>query len=479
MIKSFATEFPHLLKEWDFEKNGDLSPYNVPPKGRSVVWWKCKKNHAYRAQISHKAVGKSCPECRTYNNSISVNKPEVLKYWDYQKNNTSPDRVSYGSNQFYYWKCDKGHKFDAPAKSMTRNVGKGCPYCRGLRVDHSNSLASLFPTVAKEWVTCINNPELTPETIAARSHKKVKWKCKRGHEWITSPKHRTSGETGCKHCKNGKRISKQSATLFFYLKQVFTDTILEYPLKGSRMSLDLYIPSQQVAIEYDGGVFHQNTKRDIRKEKWLLEKMPSVKLIRVREPDCGKYTSPNFKVIKYELTDQKTETFARCIEQMFKDVFHINTTINLDGDRVEILKLMEKTEVENSLAELFPELANEWDYKMNSGLTPFQFRYASHEKVYWKCKNNHLWKASIASRSHGGNNCPLCGSRRLSHDNNLAVKYPEVVKEWHPTKNDKGPEKYFPASHFKVWWLCFKCQHEWEAIIYNRTLHNSKCPKCK
>ncbi len=292
-------------------------------------------------------------------------------------------------------------------------------------------------------------------------------------------KQRTVGKTGCNRCKTGKRISKQSATLYFYLRQFFADTILEYPLKGSRMSLDLYIPSQQVVIEYDGGFFHQDTKRDIRKEEWLLEKMPSVKLVRVREPDCGKYSSSSSKVIKYELTDQKSETFACCIEQIFQDVFHINQTIDLDKDRVEILKLMEKTEVENSLGELFPELAKEWDYKLNSGLTPFQFRSASHEKVYWKCRNNHLWKASIASRSHGGNNCPKCGSRKLSHDNNLAAKFPEVVNEWHPTRNYKSPEKYFPASHFKVWWYCFNCHHEWEARIYNRTLNNSKCPNCK
>lgn len=243
MKKSFALTFPHLIKEWDYEKNGDLSPYDVPPKGRKVVWWKCIKGHSYEARLADKANGKTCSKCSILSRSIAVRKPEALKYWDYEKNTKSPERVSYGSNQEYWWKCDKGHGFKNPVKTMTGKGRGGCPYCRGLRVDHTNSLVSLFPSIAEEWVTCIDNPKLTPETITARSHKKVKWKCKRGHEWVTSPKHRTSGETGCRHCKNGKRISKQSATLFFYLKQVFKDTILEYPLKGSRMSLDLYILS--------------------------------------------------------------------------------------------------------------------------------------------------------------------------------------------------------------------------------------------
>lgn len=361
---------------------------------------------------------------------------------------------------------------------MTREVGKGCPYCRGLRIDDSNSLAALFPTIAAEWVTCIEDSNLTPETIAAGSHKKVKWKCSRGHEWTTSPKHRTSGKTGCSVCKNGRRISKQSATLFFYLQKIFEDTILEYPLKGSRMSLDIYIPSQQVAIEYDGGIFHRDTKRDIRKDKWLLEKMPGVTLIRIREPECGNYSSVNERVLNYHLADQKTGTFARCIEQIFRDSFQRSLQFNLDKDSTKILGLMDRTEVEKSLGGLFPALAKEWDVEKNNGLTPFQFRAASHEEVHWICKKEHSWKASIASRSHGRNNCPFCGSRKISSENNLAAKLPDVIKEWHPTKNKEKPNEYFPASHFSVWWLCSHCQHEWPSRIYNRTLNNSKCPKC-
>src|SRR5690625_2716397 len=138
-------------------------------------------------------------------NAIAVRKPEALKYWNFEKNTESPERVSYGSNREYFWKCDKGHSFKNPVKEMTRKGRGGCPYCRGLRVDASNSLATLFPKIAEEWVVCMDDSSLTPETIAAGSHKKVKWKCKKGHKWQTTPKHRTSGETGCPDCKRGRR----------------------------------------------------------------------------------------------------------------------------------------------------------------------------------------------------------------------------------------------------------------------------------
>lgn len=478
MKRTLANTFPHLLKEWDYTRNGSLTPHDVPPKGRQVVWWVCKNEHSYRAKLANKANGKTCPECNIISRSITVQKPEVLKYWDYEKNTVSPDRVSYGSNKVYWWKCEYDHSFDTSAGAMTRKGRASCPYCRGLRVDESNSLATLFPEVANDWIVCIDDNTLSPETITPGSSKKVKWKCQRGHEWITTPKHRTSGNTGCPNCKKGRRISKQSYTLFYYLKQEFDDAILEYPLKGSRMSLDLFIPSQKIAIEYDGGLFHKKVKRDINKEKLLLEKMPDVSLIRIREPDCGKYTSPNPRVIKYHLANQKTETFERCLECLFLDVFRINKKINLEKDNADILTSMDISEVERSLGEVHPNLSKEWDIEKNNGLTPFQFRAASHEKVYWRCKHNHSWPATIASRSHGGNNCPYCGSRKVSPENNLATKYPTLLQEWHPTKNKKKPVDCFPYSHDSVWWLCLQCNHEWRAVIYNRTLGNSSCPNC-
>ena len=81
------------------------------------------------------------------------------------------------------------------------------------------------------------------------------------HEWDTTPqKSNLSEKQAVRIVNNGRRISKQAYTLFYYLKQEFPDTVLEFPLEGSRMSLDLYIPSQNVAIEYDGGLFHKKKK---------------------------------------------------------------------------------------------------------------------------------------------------------------------------------------------------------------------------
>jgi hypothetical protein len=62
--------------------------------------------------------------------------------------------------------------------------------------------------------------------------------------------------------------------------------------------------------------------------------------------------------------------------------------------------------------------------------------------------------------------------------NDLETINPELVKQWHPTKNgDLKPSDVVSGSKKKVWWICNE-GHEWEASILNRAKKNSGCPHC-
>lgn len=54
---------------------------------------------------------------------------------------------------------------------------------------------------------------------------------------------------------------------------------------------------------------------------------------------------------------------------------------------------------------------------------------------------------------------------------NFAIKNPELVKEWHPTKNGKlAPYDVSAYAHDVVWWKCPKGDdHQWQAMISNRS----------
>lgn len=49
---------------------------------------------------------------------------------------------------------------------------------------------------------------------------------------------------------------------------------------------------------------------------------------------------------------------------------------------------------------------------------------------------------------------------KLTEEYYLDKLYPELVREWHPTKNkDLIPNVVMPGSDRKVWWICDK-KHE-------------------
>ena len=56
--------------------------------------------------------------------------------------------------------------------------------------------------------------------------------------------------------------------------------------------------------------------------------------------------------------------------------------------------------------------------------------------------------------------------------------YPDLLKEWHPTKNgDLTPADFTHGSNKKVWWLC-RDSHSFFSRVCDRTLRKTSCPEC-
>ena len=66
----------------------------------------------------------------------------------------------------------------------------------------------------------------------------------------------------------------------------------------------------------------------------------------------------------------------------------------------------------------------------------------------------------------------------MSEDNTLAIKFPDIAKQWHPTKNELTPSDVKPGSNKKVWWKCTLRGHDWNDNVYHRTHEGRGCPFC-
>ena len=53
-FNDFASQYPELIKEWDFEKN-KKSPSQYASGSDARVWWKCSKGHSWRTTINSRS----------------------------------------------------------------------------------------------------------------------------------------------------------------------------------------------------------------------------------------------------------------------------------------------------------------------------------------------------------------------------------------------------------------------------------------
>lgn len=121
--------------------------------------------------------------------------------------------------------------------------------------------------------------------------------------------------------------------------------------------------------------------------------------------------------------------------------------------------------IENSLAVMRPDLAQEWDYEINESLTPDMVTCGSGKKVGWRCsEKRHRYKAKVHHRTNGSG-CPYCSGRMATKENNLAVLNPKLAIEWHHTKNGSlTPYDVTVSSAKKVWWSCLNnAKHSYES----------------
>lgn len=59
-----ATTDPHLLAEWDYEKNKAVLPTEISRSSMKIVWWKCSIGHSWRGRISERTLEqKGCKIC--------------------------------------------------------------------------------------------------------------------------------------------------------------------------------------------------------------------------------------------------------------------------------------------------------------------------------------------------------------------------------------------------------------------------------
>lgn len=416
-----ATTHAYLLSEWDYEKNDAIGiyPTTVSFGSSKKVWWKCKKGHSWCTQINTRARSKcGCPYCSHHyvivgETDLTTVRPDLVMEWDYTKNvDVTPINVVYGSNKQVWWRCSKcGYSYRATVANRAL-YNTGCPACiNQVLVPGQNDLLSVYPDLASEFNTVRN--EMSASEIYCKSTRKVWWVCTHCQkEWQARVSDRaTHLHIGCADCNRPFQSSFPERALYYYLKPFHPDVIKNYKFENG-LELDIYVPSLQTAIEYDGEAWHTDAvkkhysyAKDDTKTTYCIEQ--GITLIRIRESKCPPLTVP---CCVYTISSNYQAELSYIIKQVLKEHFQLsNVDVDIVRDQLKIAAQAITCQREQSVAIQYPEIAKTWCVEKNDGLNPYMVGASSSLKVWWHCSECGTdYQLKIRSRIANKYPCPTC-----------------------------------------------------------------------
>ena len=270
------------------------------------------------------------------------------------------------------------------------------------------------------------NGTLTPDTVSYGSRRKVWWQCDHGHRWQAAVYTRAGGESGCPYC-----AGKRPWPGFNDLASQYPDLAAQWhPTKngdlrpqdvvaGSRRKVWWQCPKGHVwqaaiASRAGGGAGCPVCagKQVVPGENDLATLFPA--LAGQWDPERNGALTPQ-QVSSYS----NRAAWWRC---PLGHSWRAAISARAWGSDCPYCAGRKVLPGFNDLATKDPTVAAEWDPTLNGGLTPQMVTAGSHKKVWWRCSENHVWKAVVYARTgakHCG--CPVCAGK-VSRRNQ--VRYP-------------------------------------------------------
>lgn len=268
----------------------------------------------------------------------------------------------------------------------------------------------------REWDREANLP-LTPERISYGSKRKVWWMCEQGHAWQAAVHTRTGSGTGCPVCAGKVPLAGSSD-----LATRFPDLAAQWhPTKNGSLSPDTLAPGSRRRVWWQCEKGHQ----------WQAT---------VASRTCGGTGCPvcaGRKVVEGEndlascfpqvaaqwhptkngvLTPKQVTPYANrkvwWLCPLGHEYLSAVSARTKRGSGCPYCSGRKVLPGFNDLATAEPQLALEWYAPLNGGLTPRMVTAGSHQKVWWRCSQGHVWQAVVHSRASSQKcGCPICAGR--------------------------------------------------------------------
>lgn len=519
----------HIVDEYD-DENNELTreeAFRLSYAAHVELNWKCREHgHRWSVTLRNRTLRKSkCPYCagqrvsdlNSLLNWCLKNKEYGNRYieeWvglDINNNTISMEEVSYASTKKVLWRCSICKSvWDMPVCERTSNFN-GCPYCRGLRVNGTNSLLSWCTNSSKrgeriisEWTGLDKDGNaVLMEEVTKGSHEEVQWKCIYCRKiWVTTINHRTSEtfERNCPYCV-GKKVSDLNS---------ISSWCLNNPEIGN------IITSQWTGICKDGNTYtmdevsYASTKRMLWRDEFNHEWYSTIanRTANIAGcPFCNNQTSYAEQYIYWTLKQIYPETANR-----YRDFKSDTDPQGVEYDvYVKELKLYieysptywhnsrkERDEYKKQLCEqnnarLIQIIEDSYDEYKEKYTEIFTEDCIYVPKLYISNRDDYLQKIIAYILNSIGHsieevdvelvrkNALEYSKGKIEYEKSVEFLHPELAKEWHESNVIK-PSEVTLGSHQKIKFICLNCNYgadgSWDVALAGRVREKSGCPRC-
>lgn len=249
-----------LLKEEGYEL---LSEYE---NSRTMIRLRCNKGHEYNVLTRNFKRGDRCLKCS--GSCPEVAEAEFIRSLDQDGYTLLSDYR--GTHTKVKVRCTDGHEYETEPNNFKQ--GRRCTKC-----------SDRCPDQAKErFIELIDQEGYKLLSDYVNNRTKVTLLCPEGHEWETVSNSFING-IRCLHCtgSTGQRLLQEMLLEHIPEEVIYNDRKV---LGG--LELDIYYPSLNTGIEYQGNYWHslpERIERDRRKKK--LCKQKGIKLMEVWDND--------------------------------------------------------------------------------------------------------------------------------------------------------------------------------------------------
>lgn len=402
----------------------------------------------------------------------------MMKMWS-PNNILDPYEQSAGSARKALWVCDLGHEWEA--RILNVKYGFGCRICSNKEVlTGFNDLETMLPEIA-----ALYDKELNPtpaSQVLSGSSEEYWFKCEKfDHSYIAKIEKLKLGNR-CSYCA-GKKIligfndfpTTAPHLLEWWDYKKNTKKPEEFS-KGSHKKAWWKCPKNNHSFQKTILSLYKNTACGYCSNKVVLTGYNDLATIR---PDFLEWWD-------YEKNTLDPTTISPYTHTRFWAKCSLNHSWQTNGDKMSAgyrcpycggTKTLKGY---NDLETKCPEILELWNYSKNT-VKPTEISSRNKKKVWWICKKEHEWEATVGDVAARRSNCPVCSNYKiLLGYNDLLTHYPKIIEHWSPN-NEKSPQEYSLGSGYTVELVCPKDGSFYKKEIFNFVRSSypfCACPNC-